>query len=51
MKNLGKYNKFWVALVAAIVAGLTQYYGQDSTIVSTVTGLLGALGVYSVSNR
>ena len=49
--SFGKYSKFIVAVVAAVVAGLTQYYGVDSTVVSTVVGVLGALGVYGVTNE
>lgn len=50
MKDLQKYNKFLVALVTALVAGLTYLY-SDASWLPLVVNLAGALGVYSVPNK
>lgn len=46
-----RYNKFWIALAAAIVAGLNSYFGSNSEVVNIVTALLGAVGVYATPNK
>lgn len=46
-----KYNKFWVALGTAVVAGLSQYFGADSTWVTLAVTILGAAGVYATPNK
>ena len=48
---MGKYNKLWTALATAAVAGLSHYFGADSTWVVVTVTVLGALGVYAVPNR
>jgi hypothetical protein len=48
--NPAKYSKFWVALVTAGVAIITQQFGADSTIVQDVVLILGALGVVAIPN-
>lgn len=48
---MSKYNKLWVALLTAVVAGLSQYFGADSLWVTLVVTLAGALGVYAVPNK
>ena len=46
-----KYNKFIVAAVAALVSGLTAYFGTDAEVVQVVVAIAAALGVYAVENR
>lgn len=47
----GKYSKFIVAIVGAVVAGLFAYFGNDvPTWVNTFIAVLTALGVYQVPN-
>lgn len=46
-----KYNKLWVALATAAVAGISNYFGADSLWVTLAVTVLGALGVYAVPNR
>ena len=50
MKELGKYNKFLVALLTVILAGANVVYG-DNVYVTLAIQLAGALGVYAVPNR
>lgn len=46
-----KYNKFIVAIVGAVVAGLYSYYGAGNQLVQTVVAVVTALGVYTVPNK
>ena len=46
-----KYNKAIVAVVGAVVAGLTMYYGANNATVQIIVALATALGVYAVPNR
>lgn len=52
---MGKYGKFWVALLGAAGVGLTSSgvidTGQSEAIVSSGVALLSAFGVYQVPNR
>lgn len=50
MKELQKYNKFIVALVTAVIAGLSYLYA-DAQWLPIVINLAGALGVYQIPNR
>lgn len=50
MKELGKYNKFLVALLTVILAGANVVYG-DNIYVTLAIQLAGAFGVYAVPNR
>lgn len=45
-----KYNKFIVALVTAVVTGLTIALDSPSWLTGLIP-LLGSLGVYQVPNR
>lgn len=45
-----RYNKFWVALATAVVAGLSYLYA-DAQWLPLVINLLGAVGVYQVPNK
>ena len=55
---MSKYNKFIVALVGAVVAGVTAFTGFDlegaglttEAIVAIIVPLLTALGVWAVPN-
>lgn len=51
MQELQKYNKAIVAVVGAVVAGLSMYYGSNNTTVQMVIALATALGVYAVPNK
>ena len=46
-----KYNKTIVAVVGAVVTGLSLYYGPNNPTVQLVITLATALGVYAVPNR
>lgn len=46
-----KYNKFIVAIVGAVVAGLYSYYGAGNELVQTLVAVATALGVYGVANK
>lgn len=46
-----KYNKFIVAIVGAVVAGLYSYYGAGNEAVQTLVAVLTAFGVYGVANK
>lgn len=46
-----KYNKFVVAVAAAVVAGVNAYFGDNSQVVTVLVTVLGALGVYTVHNK
>jgi hypothetical protein len=48
---VSKYSKFLVALATALVAGANQLWGVHSAAATLVVGVLGALGVYSVTNQ
>lgn len=53
---MAKYNKFWTALVAAVLIGLDQFFGislgfEAEGIVTTGLAILGALGVRQVPNQ
>ena len=45
-----KYNKFLVAALTVVLAGLAQQYGS-SQLVQLIIGIAGALGVYATPNR
>lgn len=49
MKDLQKYNKFWIALVGAVATILVQQYGENEWV-QALLPLLTALGVYQVRN-
>jgi type IV secretory pathway VirB2 component (pilin) len=49
MFSLGKYSKFWIALIGAIVSGLTLYFGSNEWITILVT-FLSAIGVFASPN-
>jgi phage shock protein PspC (stress-responsive transcriptional regulator) len=49
--QLAKYNKFIIAAVLGVVAILANLYGADSSVVTTVTAIATALGVYIVPNK
>jgi len=49
--SLGKYNKLWFALAAALVAGANQLWGVHSAAATLVIGLAGALGVFQAENK
>lgn len=48
--NLQRYNKFTVAIVTAIISGLSILY-SDATWLPIVINLAGALGVYTMPNK
>lgn len=50
IKSLSKYNKFFMAVVTVVLAGLAQVYGQNQTV-QLVIAIAGALGVYAVPNK
>ena len=51
MKNLTKYNKFWVAGIGAIISGLLLYYGTTTPDwVNLIVLVATALGVYATPN-
>lgn len=50
MKELGKYNKFLIALLTVVLAGANVVYG-DNMYVTLAIQIAGALGVYAVPNR
>lgn len=49
LKNIGLYAKFVVGAAAAIITGLTPYYGHDAWFPGLTAGI-GALLVYLVPN-
>jgi hypothetical protein len=49
--NLGRYSKFIVASVGALVLILTRHFGVESDIVFDVVAVATALGVYQVPNK
>lgn len=50
LKSLSKYNKFWVACVTVVLAGVVQVYG-DNQWVQLLVAVAGAVGVYAVPNK
>ena len=46
---LGKYTKFWVALIGAVVALLTIYFGAQPWL-PILINFLTAIGVYAATN-
>lgn len=50
MDFLSKYNKFIVAIVAALVALVTIYFGAEPWV-PVLINFLGAIGVYIAPNR
>jgi len=46
-----KYSKFIVAIVGAVVTGITLYYGETPEWLTAIIPFLSAIGVYSVSNK
>ena len=49
--DIQRYNKFIVALVTAVIAGLSNFYGPTNELVVLLVTLAGAFGVYAVPNR
>lgn len=49
MFSLGKYSKFWIALIGALVALGGFYYGAETWFI-VVVNFLTAIGVYSIPN-
>lgn len=47
----GKYTKFIVAIVGAVVAGLYSFYGAGNELVQTIIAVATALGVYQLPNE
>lgn len=50
MKDLQKYNKAGVAVVAVVLTGLNALYGQDWRVQVAVS-VATALGVFGIANR
>lgn len=48
--NPAKYAKFWVALVTAVLNGLTVYFPDQSWLPVVIT-FAGSLGVFVVPNK
>lgn len=48
--SLGKYSKFWIALIGALVALLTIYFGAQPWL-PILVNFLTAIGVYYAPNR
>ena len=52
INNMGKYNKFIVAIVGGAVSGLNIYFGDTSPEwLNAVILVVTALGVYQVPNK
>jgi type IV secretory pathway VirB2 component (pilin) len=50
--NMGKYNKFIVAIVGGVVSGLNLYFGDGNPEwVGMLVAIVTALGVYQVPNK
>ncbi len=45
-----KYNKFWIAILTAILNGLVTTFG-DNPVVAGLVSVAGALGVFLVPNK
>lgn len=50
MDNLGKYNKFWLALAGAIITVAVDYFSPSAEWLSQLIPFLTAIGVYNVRN-
>lgn len=50
MKNLAKYNKALVAVVAVVLTGLNVVYGTND-VVQLIIAVATAAGVYQVRNK
>lgn len=50
LKVLARYNKFWIALLGAVLTVVVQHFG-DQSAVQVVVAILTALGVYQVPNK
>lgn len=53
---MAKYNKFWVALLGAILIGLDNFFGisveyEAEEIYQTVVSLATAFGVWNLKNE
>jgi len=48
---MSKYNKFIVAVVGAVIAGLNIFYGPENNLVTLAIAVATALGVYQVPNK
>jgi hypothetical protein len=48
--QLGKYRKFIVAIIGALVAGFTLYFDSTPEWLQALIPVLSALGVYQVPN-
>lgn len=46
-----KYNKAIVAVVGAVISGLSLYYGVDNEYVQIAVLIATALGVYGIPNK
>lgn len=50
--SFGPYSKAIVAIVGAVIVGLTSYFGADVPAwFNTLVAILTAAGVYQVSNE
>jgi len=49
MFTLGKYSKFWIALIGAGVSLLTIYFGAAEWV-TVLVNFLTAIGVYTTPN-
>lgn len=46
---MGRYNKFWIALIIALVAFIRSYTGFDLGVDdATATAIVGALGAFLI---
>lgn len=50
MKDLQKYNKAIVAVIAVVVTGLNALYGQDWRV-QILVSVATALGVFGIANK
>lgn len=48
--NFGRYSKLYVAIGAAVVSFVNSLYGVQSPIATLVIGIIGAIGVFAVTN-
>ncbi len=52
---MGRFNKFWIALIVAIFAFLRSYtgfdLGVDDTTATAIVGAIGAFLVWLVPNK
>lgn len=48
--NLGKYAKFWTALVGLGLTAASAFYGPSNPWITAVIAVAGAAGVYAIPN-